>query len=67
MERGYETIYEGGKRWLDLLRLGRDYTKNTIKKVHGKDIAEKHFLWPIPTSEIDLNDAIDESEQNPGY
>lgn len=67
LERGYETIYEGGKRWLDLLRLGRDYAKNTIMEVHGKEIAERHFLWPIPTSEIDLNDAINESEQNPGY
>lgn len=67
LERGYETIYEGGKRWLDLLRLGRDYIRNTIKEVHGKDIEERHFLWPIPTTEIDLNDAIDENEQNPGY
>ncbi|EPR67042.1 hypothetical protein [Cyclobacterium qasimii] len=29
-------------------------------EVHRKEIAEKHFLWPIPTAEIDLNDAIDE-------
>ncbi len=67
LERGYETVYDGGKRWLDLLRLGREYTRKVIKEVQGKEIADKHFLWPIPTSEIDLNDAIDESEQNPGY
>ncbi|RIH65403.1 RagB/SusD family nutrient uptake outer membrane protein [Mariniphaga sediminis] len=67
MERGYETYYEGGKRWLDLLRLGKDYAKNIILEVHGKTVADKHFLWPIPSTEIDLNDAIDDSDQNPGY
>jgi starch-binding outer membrane protein, SusD/RagB family len=67
MERGYETYYEGGKRWLDLLRLGKDYTKNIIMEVHGKAVADGHFLWPIPATEMDLNDAIDESDQNPGY
>lgn len=67
LERGYETIDEGGKRWLDLLRLGREYAKTVIREVQGKEIADRHFLWPIPTAEIDLNDAIDEGEQNPGY
>jgi hypothetical protein len=27
----------------------------------------KHYLWPIPQSEIDLNPAINETDQNPGY
>lgn len=29
--------------------------------------ASKHYLWPIPKAEIDLNDAISESDQNFGY
>jgi len=27
----------------------------------------KHYLWPIPQSEIDSNPAITEEDQNPGY
>lgn len=67
MERGYETYYEGGKRWRDLIRLGKEKTRAIIQEVHGKQIAERHFLWPFPSSELKLNDAIDDSEQNPGY
>lgn len=66
-ERGYETYYEGGKRWLDLKRLGKKKAKEIIREVTGKEISEKHFLWPIPAIEFDLNDAMDDSEQNPGY
>ena len=67
MERGYENDFEGGKRWLDLKRLGKEKTKEVIKDITGKDIAERHFLWPYPSSELELNDAIDGAEQNPGY
>jgi len=28
---------------------------------------DKHYLWPIPQSEIDLNPAITEADQNYGY
>jgi hypothetical protein len=27
----------------------------------------KHYLWPIPQSEIDKNQALSEDDQNPGY
>jgi len=67
MERGYETYLEGGKRWLDLIRLGRERTREIIKEGTGKDVADRHFLWPIPETEIELNDGIDQSDQNPGY
>lgn len=67
LERGYETYYEGGKRWLDLKRLGRDKIIEVISEVKGKQIADKHFLWPFPSGEFDLNEAMDDSEQNPGY
>lgn len=29
--------------------------------------ADKHYLWPIPQHEIDLNTALTEADQNPGY
>jgi hypothetical protein len=64
-ERGYETIYEG-KRWHDLKRSGK--LKEIIKAATGKDVADKHLLWPIPISELNFNKAIDPvKDQNPGY
>lgn len=64
-ERGYETLYEG-KRWHELVRTGK--AKQIIKEVHGKDIADKHFLLPIPITETNYNKAIDPAtDQNPGY
>lgn len=64
-ERGYETFYEC-KRWQELVRTGK--AKEIIKEVKGIDIAEKHFLFPIPTTETNYNKAIDaDLDQNPGY
>lgn len=64
-ERGYETMYEG-KRWLDLKRTGK--AKEIILAVQGKTVADKHLLWPVPTSETNYNKAIDPvKDQNPGY
>jgi hypothetical protein len=64
-ERGYETQAEG-KRWLDLKRTGKpsDY----IKAATTKSIAEKHYLWPLPVSELNYNSALNPTaDQNPGY
>lgn len=63
-ERGYETVGEA-KRWMDLKRLGKDEAKRYVKLHRGMDIAESHWLWPIPTSELNFNKAI--TTQNPGY
>jgi hypothetical protein len=64
-ERGYETQSEG-KRWFDLKRTGK--AKEYIKAATGKDVAEKHYLWPIPVSEMNYNEALDPiKDQNPGY
>ncbi len=64
-EKGYETQYEG-KRWLDLKRTGE--VKQRIKAATGKDVADKHLLFPIPPSEYNFNKAIDPiKDQNPGY
>lgn len=63
-ERGYETQGEG-KRWLDLRRLGKEKAAEIISATRGVDIAEKHYLWPIPMNEKNYNEAI--TDQNPGY
>jgi len=63
-ERGYETVGEA-KRWLDLKRLGKETARRYVREHRGMEIAEKHFLWPIPVTETNYNDAI--TDQNPGY
>ena len=64
-ERGYETFNEG-KRWLELVRTGK--AAEIIKEVKGITIAEKQYLFPIPTSETSYNDSISATtDQNPGY
>lgn len=64
-ERGYEFQYEG-KRWLELKRTGK--AAEVILATKGKTIAAKHYLWPIPVSEMGFNKALDPvKDQNPGY
>jgi hypothetical protein len=64
-ERGYEFQFEG-KRWHDLKRTGK--AQEIIFEYKGKNIAERHYLWPIPLSELNFNKAIDPAkDQNPGY
>jgi len=64
-ERGYEFQYEG-KRWLELKRTGK--AAEIILAIQGKTIAQKHYLWPIPVSELNFNLALDPAkDQNPGY
>ena len=66
-ERCYEDQCEG-KRWLDLKRLGVAKLKQIIKANTGKDVADKHLLWPIPVAEMSYNSKIDPAkDQNPGY
>jgi tetratricopeptide (TPR) repeat protein len=63
-EKAYETQFEG-KRWLDLKRTGR--AQEFVMKNKGITISEKHYLWPIPLDELNFNDAMNPSDQNPGY
>ncbi|PZX49327.1 RagB/SusD family nutrient uptake outer membrane protein [Algoriphagus chordae] len=63
-EKAYETQFEG-KRWLDLKRTGR--AEEFVMKNKGISISEKHYLWPIPLEELNFNEAMDQSDQNPGY
>ncbi len=59
-ERRHEFVAEC-KKWFDLVRTGR-----LIEVMHdaGKDIQEKHKLFPIPQREMDVNENM---VQNPGY
>src|SRR5690606_35725393 len=64
-ERAYEFQFEG-KRWYDLKRTGT--AAEVILATKGKTIAEAHYLWPIPTDELNFNKALDPNvDQNPGY
>lgn len=63
-QKAYELQFEG-KRWLDLKRTGR--AQEFIGKNKGITIAEKHYLWPIPQDELNYNQAMDDTDQNPGY
>ncbi|MFV0539353.1 MAG: RagB/SusD family nutrient uptake outer membrane protein [Dysgonomonas sp.] len=63
-ERGYETFYEG-KRFLDLKRMGK--YEQAILDAYGIQINSKILLYPIPLDEINYNEALDDSDQNPGY
>ncbi|MDP2338977.1 MAG: RagB/SusD family nutrient uptake outer membrane protein [Bacteroidota bacterium] len=66
-ERGYETVCEG-KRWIDLKRLGAVKLREIIKAGTGRDVVDKHFLFPIPVAELSYNKKIDPAkDQNPGY
>jgi hypothetical protein len=64
-EEGYEDCSEG-KRWLYLKRLG--VAKQVIMDIKGITVADKHLLWPIPTTEFNYNKAINPAtDQNAGY
>jgi hypothetical protein len=64
-ERAYEFQFEG-KRWHNLKRTGK--AQGVLMQNRGITIADSHYLWPIPASELEYNPALDPStDQNPGY
>jgi starch-binding outer membrane protein, SusD/RagB family len=69
-ERFVELAAEEGQRWLDLRRWHKagkiDLSTWDFDPAVGSVSIElpKHLLWPIPTSEIDLNSNVN---QNEGY
>ncbi|HMF72538.1 MAG TPA: RagB/SusD family nutrient uptake outer membrane protein [Flavitalea sp.] len=64
-EVGYEFQFEA-KRWFNLVRTGK--VKQVMKQNIDRDVTDKALLWPIPSIEFDLNEALDRSTgQNPGY
>lgn len=62
-ERNWEFCFES-KRFFDLIRTE---TLVPVMTAAGKNPQPKNLLYPIPQEEIDVNNKIDESDQNPGY
>ena len=60
-ERRLEFVYEH-QRWFDLVRTGR--LVESLHAVGKTNAAEKHYLYPIPQREIDLNPNL---KQNPDW
>ncbi|GAB3166557.1 RagB/SusD family nutrient uptake outer membrane protein [Telluribacter humicola] len=62
LERRLELAFEG-HRWYDLAR-----TKRLISAINAQNptikVEERHYLFPIPQTEIDVNPAL---TQNPNY
>jgi hypothetical protein len=61
-QRRYELAFEGDRRH-DLQRLGRPIASGTSVAEPG----DPQRILPIPQREIDVNDALSEDNQNPGY
>ena len=63
-ERGYEFIFEA-KRWFTLKRTGK--LDEVLLENRGVVVPEARYLWPIPVSEMNFNELINDADQNPGY
>lgn len=61
-QRRYELAFEGDRRH-DLQRLGRTISSGTQVLQPG----DNQRILPIPNRAIQVNDALDQSSQNPGY
>lgn len=62
-ERRMELAFEG-HRWFDLIRVNNgDYAMQYLKSI-GRKPNKQRFLLPIPQTEMDSNNLM---EQNPGY
>lgn len=59
-ERRVEFAFEN-QRWFDLVRTGKAVE---ILTLHGKNIQPHHQLFPLPSSELEINPNL---TQNPGY
>jgi starch-binding outer membrane protein, SusD/RagB family len=71
LARRVELAYEG-HRFLDLKRFGKSVSRSEIDASINRGaqllpVGNFRFTFPIPQAEIDRNDGIQESDQNPGY
>jgi len=64
-ERSYEFCLEA-KRWYDMKRMGPQKVQELVEAA-GDTYSDKILFWPIPQQEIDNNEAISQSDQNPGW
>jgi len=63
-ERGYEFTFEA-KRWFTLKRTGK--LAEILLENRGVTVPEARYLWPIPLSEMNFNELVNDADQNPGY
>ncbi len=63
-ERGYEFVFEA-KRWFTLKRTGK--LEEILLQNRGIIVPQARLLWPIPVSEMNFNDLVNDADQNPGY
>lgn len=61
-ERRIELFAEWGHRWFDLKRTGR--AEAVLAPLKGSTWNANDLLWPIPTTQLNLNSSL---VQNPGY
>lgn len=62
LERRREFMFES-KRWFDILRKGPEAAVE-LMRLSGRTLDETKLLFPIPTSELEINPNL---VQNPGY
>jgi hypothetical protein len=61
-------LYAEGERWLDIKRFGvAEEIISSKPSVTFADVQNKYMLWPIPQNELDANEEINPTDQNPGY
>jgi starch-binding outer membrane protein, SusD/RagB family len=65
-ERMRELAFEGWRR-MDLIRTGKLVSLVTERNPWATSIGDHHYRFPIPDTEIKVNDDIDEDDQNEGY
>ncbi|UYQ93979.1 RagB/SusD family nutrient uptake outer membrane protein [Chitinophaga horti] len=59
LERRLEFVYEH-QRWFDLIRTGKLLTE--LHRQGKPNAAQKHYLYPIPQREIDLNKKLEQQD-----
>jgi hypothetical protein len=76
-ERQFELLGEG-HAWYDTRRRGYEYFLEEVVETHNNQpnpgnrdyiypVIVKNMLMPIPSNEINSNQAISQADQNPGY
>ncbi len=63
LERAYEFMMEG-KRYWDLKRTGKI---QAAAQRANEPFDDRDMLWPLPTEELDANEALTTADQNPGW
>ena len=69
-ESAYEQMFEVGKRYFTLKRLGllAEYAYRAGRVDSPSEVSPAAYYWPIPANEFTYNSMLDPNkDQNPGY